>query len=177
MPSGAVQSDHSTLAPEVLEVLATRSRRTRKWLRWEREVFKIGKCLWIGCNASTKMKCNQVFKFILKNAICACICVCVCIGKFDLLFTSGNSITRKVNFHGNIENQQDDFGVCNHFSWACYQNIYFWSWFTLYSVPLTRCYYSFLPMFIWNPVFILCTSMLQQVLFTHKNCRLTKANP
>lgn len=42
--------------------------------------------------------------------------VCVCTEKFDPLFTSGNGITSKVNFHGNIENQHDDFGVCNHFS-------------------------------------------------------------
>lgn len=48
--------------------------------------------------------------------MCMHMHVCVHIGKFDLLFTSGNSITRKVNFHGNTENQQDDFGVCNHLS-------------------------------------------------------------
>lgn len=65
------------------------------------------------------MKYNQVFEFI-KKMIYVHAYACVYIYKQkNVISTSGNRISGKVSFHGNIEKQQGTFGVRHHFIRAC----------------------------------------------------------
>lgn len=155
-----------------------RYRTENKW-RWQRETFKIGKCLWIRCTVSTKKKNVKIASssFFLKTMY---VCMCVYIHtKWHMhvhayikksficpLLTSGNRISRKVNFHGNTEKQQDRFGLCYHFIWAHYHNIYSQPWFMPYSGPLMRLWHLLFSYFYTkSSVFILCTRIPQQGLF------------
>lgn len=117
---------------------------------------------------------HQVY---LKNAICTCICMCVYVQK-NLILSShlGTALLVKLIFM-EISKTSMMTSEC-----ATILAEHVIRMFFLIMIHTLFCAINEMLLFISSYVytkscFILCTRIVKHVLFTHRNCRLTKANP